>query len=115
MYRMRKSHDIEKEIDAVLNSMDGSGRATPGDFFYTRLQARMQQEQPSAIERLAGFIARPAVAITGIAVILLINAATLLKQWNPAPARQEQVALQAFADEYNLSVVTFYDDEKTLP
>ncbi|UYQ94362.1 hypothetical protein MKQ68_04570 [Chitinophaga horti] len=112
---MRKRKDIEQEIDAVLNSMDGSERATPGDFFYTRLQARMQQERPGLLERLAGFMSRPSVAITGIAVILLINGATMLKQWYTAPARQDQVALQAFAEEYSLGVVTFYEDEKTEP
>lgn len=112
---MRRRKDIEMEIDAVLGSMEESQRATPGDFFYTRLQARMLTRQPGIWERTIGFIARPSVAITCIAVVLLVNVATMAKQWYTTPVKVEQTSLQAFADEYNLGVVTFYDDDKIEP
>ena len=112
---MRRRKDIEKDIEAVLGSMDGAGRATPDEFFYTRLQARLQQEKPGMLERLTAFIARPSVAITGIALILLINGVAMVKQWYTTPVKVEQASLQAFADEYNLSVVTIYEDEKIEP
>lgn len=114
---MKKRRDIEYEVESTLNSLDGAQRAEPGEFFFTRLQARMRQSGATdAWERFIGLITRPSIAITGIALILAVNAGLALTQLKPSQERVEQAMLQqAFADEYQLGITTFYEYEKTEP
>ncbi|GEP96929.1 hypothetical protein [Chitinophaga cymbidii] len=114
---MEKRRDIEYEVESTLNSLDGAQRAEPGEFFFTRLQARMRQSGATdAWERFISIITRPSVAITGIALVLMLNAGLALTQLRPSQERSEQAMLQqAFADEYQLGIVTYYEYEKTEP
>lgn len=96
-----------------MNSLDGAHRASPAAFFFTRLQARLQQQSSSAWDRMTGWIARPAVAITGLCLILLANGFIVAQQLEDHVSGTDQVSMQAFADEYSLQVTTFYDDDKT--
>ncbi|HEY0611653.1 MAG TPA: hypothetical protein VGD35_18405 [Chitinophaga sp.] len=103
----------EHEIEATLNSLDGAGRAGAGNFFFTRLQARLYRKGSSVWERATGWIARPSVAITGLCLILLLNGIIVVQQLkNETPA--DQASVQAFAEEYPLQVPAIYDvDDKT--
>lgn len=107
-----KEHEIEK----VLNSLDGASRAGAGDFFFTRLQARLQQKSSNAWERATGWIARPSVAIIGLLLILVVNGIIVLRQIKQEKSVAEQTSVQAFAEEYPLQAETaaIYDiDDKT--
>lgn len=114
---MKKRRDIGFEVESTLNSLDGAQRAEPGDFFFTRLQARMRQSGAvDTWERFIMIITRPSVAITGLVLILAINAGLAVTQLNPGQDRVEQALLQqAFADEYQLGITTFYEYEKIEP
>lgn len=116
---MRKRRDIDHEVDSTFNSLDGAQRAEPADFFFTRLQARMQQTGAGAVDiwdRFIAIISRPSVAITGIALVLGVNAVLAITQLKPAREHAEQAMLQqAFADEYQLGVTTFYEYDKIEP
>jgi len=105
-----KKQAKQQEIDAIMRSLDGAGRASAGDFFFTRLQARLQQQGSSAWERATGWIARPAVAITGLLLILLLNSIIVVRQVEKLADGTDQASLQAFAEEYRLQVPTFYDN-----
>jgi hypothetical protein len=105
----------EHEIERTLNSLDGAGRATAGDFFFTRLQARLQQKGNSTWERVTGWIARPSVAITGLILILLLNGIIVVRQLKQDTPVTEQSSVQAFAEEYPLQTPAIYDiDDKTV-
>lgn len=113
---MNKRRDIEQEIERTLSSLDGSERAQPDQFFFTRLRARMQRVQPAdAWERIIAVISRPAIAITAIALILGLNGTLAFMQWKPAERTEQASLQQAFADEYALGINTFYDIEKNDP
>lgn len=101
----------EHEIEAALNSLDGAGRAGAGDFFFTRLQGRLQHKGSSAWERAIGLIARPSVAITGLLLILLVNSIIVIRQLNAEAPAADQASLQVFAEEYRLQVPAIYDVE----
>ncbi len=110
---MEKKKDIARKAEQTLNSLDGIQRADPGPFFFTRVQAKLQKEQRSNWGRIASFITKPAVVITGIGLIVLINAAALLYQneerSNALIADQNE---QAYADDYNTTVTSssYYDE-----
>jgi hypothetical protein len=115
---MKQRRDIQQETEQALNSLNGARRAEPAPYFYTRLMARMQQARPvDAWERLIALITRPSVAISALVLILAANAWMFAAGFSSSSAeRMEASALQqAFADEYQLGINTFYEYEKTEP
>ncbi|MGX5820628.1 hypothetical protein ACWKWU_20705 [Chitinophaga lutea] len=112
---MNERRNIQSEVERTLRSLDGVARAEAPDFFYSRLRARMQQVRPAdAWERLIVLITRPSVAIAAILVVLALNGSMFLSRYNAGGERGEKLALQqAFADEYQLGLTTFYDYDKT--
>ncbi len=110
----RKEH-VNKLVEEALDSVDRIQRAAAKPFLLTRINARMNKETESAWEKAGRFIARPAVAFTGLCMIILINAMVFLLN-NPSAAETatEQV-VQSPADEFSVTVATIYDFENTQP
>jgi hypothetical protein len=50
---MKKPIDIENKINQTLNSLDGLGKAEAKPFFYSRLEARMQNQLVGSTTRFA--------------------------------------------------------------
>ena len=102
-------------IENIVTSLDGLQKASPGDFFYTRVQARLQKDEITQWGRIASFITRPAVALATLCVICLLNAAALFYQHqssaNSVMADQFE---QSSTDDYNTTVASnSYYDENT--
>src|SRR5688572_25144347 len=111
---MKTRRDISQEIESTLSSLDGVQRAEPDDFFFTRLQARMQRSGAAdAWERFITTVTRPSIAIAGVLLILAVNGIMFI-QLKPGPERTEQAMLQQdLEDEYQLGIsTTFYDFDK---
>ncbi|MBL7758911.1 MAG: hypothetical protein JNL59_15990 [Chitinophagaceae bacterium] len=78
---MNERHDIEQRIDRAFESLDGLKRAQPAPWFYTRLRARLERDEPVTVwEHIGSFLSRPAVVVAGLCVILVANVTILLKQ-----------------------------------
>jgi hypothetical protein len=107
---MEKKINMLTKVENTMNSLDGLQKASPGPFFFTRLRARMQKEETGVWAGIASFIAKPAVAVTSLGLIVLLNAAVLLyqKQEPSVPDQNEQIS----ADDYNTTVATnsYYDE-----
>ena len=71
------NNNRNNKIEEILGSLDGSPKAAMPDFFYTRLKARMENEIVPAAKR--SWVLRPAFAVAALAVVLVINAAVILK------------------------------------
>lgn len=105
-----------KNIEEILNSLDHINRASPAPFLLTRIQARMNnQTGPVNVwSRLAAFISKPAVAMAGIVILLLLNitAITVRKQQG-----QKSSITQSFSerDEFAITSVNMYDPEIAEP
>jgi len=100
-----------KDIDKILQSLDGIQKASPGHFFYTRVQARLQKEEKGNWAQLASFLAKPRVALSTLFIICLLNAAALFYQRHALSGLPEQTE-QGSADDYNttLAANTYYDE-----
>ncbi|WP_343703920.1 hypothetical protein [Chitinophaga sp.] len=114
---MKQRRDIQQETEQTMRSLDGVQRAEPAPYFYTRLMARMQQARPAdAWDRLIALITRPSVAITAVVLILAANGFMFVSKLKTTAELVETTALQqAFADEYQLGITTFYEYDKTEP
>lgn len=103
----------KKEIENILNSLDGLQKASPGHFFYTRVQARLQKEEITLWGRVAAFLTKPRVAVATLFLICLLNAAALLYQQNAFSTNSMADQLeQSGNDDYNttLATNTYYDE-----
>jgi hypothetical protein len=111
---MRHKENIAQKVEQALNSLDGAHKASPGPFFFTRVQARLQKQRSNGWELVSSFITRPSVALSGLCIIILLNVVAFY--FRPAGngnalavsgAQNEPV----YADDYsNLSNNFFYDE-----
>jgi hypothetical protein len=107
---MKHKQDIEKMIEETLNSLDGMQRAEPRAFFFTRLQQRIQNRKKSLWDGLERFIGRPAVALTSVLLLIILNVSLIItKEESPVPLNEQEE--QAFAEEYSLTPTTIYEYE----
>lgn len=100
----------DKNIDEILDSLDGVKRATPPGFFYTRLRARMEKEAGTA--RSMPRILRPSWIMAMLAVILIINVTVILQSGKKTDTStaSESEKLQSIAADYNMNDVgSLYD------
>jgi len=99
----------EQKIDEILSSLDGVKRAEAPAFFYTRLKAKMEKASP---ETSRPWLFRPVFALAALLIVLLINAAVILKKDNTAApnADTENESFQSIAAEYNLNEVVSLTD-----
>src|SRR3954462_13556809 len=77
---MNKRTDMNQRMEEILQSLDGMSKAAPQPWFYTRVKARLQGEEKTGWTAIGSFLARPAVAISGLCLILIINAVLLLEE-----------------------------------
>ena len=110
---MNKKNDIELKVEAAMNSLDGLQRATPGVFFFTRLQARLSRTEKSMWENISSFISRPVIAITVVLAVVLMNAVAVIQQETSSSLVDQ--ADQSVYEDFNLAANTFYDYEISEP
>ena|ERR1041385_6119025 len=94
-------NDKRNRTEQILESLDGSQRASAPDFFYARLKARMQNEIESDQKV---WILRPAYALAALIVVLIVNVSVLLKTERTADATgNDNETAQSIASEYSLN------------
>jgi hypothetical protein len=111
------THDnrIKQEVEKTLQSLDGIARAGVNPFLFTRIKAKLQQQENNGWEKIFSFISRPAVAIAVVLVVMAINGwvifnSTSVKQ--NLTAENGNTGISEIANEYNLLAnATNYDYE----
>ena len=107
---MNNKIDIQNNVRATIDSLDGIKPATPGPFFFTRVQARLYKSEKNIWEKLSGFIARPTIAIAMVTLIILMNTVAVLQHKNTSNLALDQ-SEQSIYEEFNVAVNNFYDYE----
>ena len=107
---MNKKSDIQNKVEATLNSLEGITPATPGPYFFTRVQARLKKVEKNIWENISAYIARPAVAIAMVGFVLLMNTVAVVQHTTKSDLTLDQND-QSVYDEFNVAVNTFYDYE----
>lgn len=95
----------DRNIEETLNSLDSISRATPGPYFFTRLQQRIKSEETSIWSTIALWISRPAIAFSVLTLVILLNLAVIFNQ-NAGPENLEENS-----DYYSMSSPNTLDDE----
>ena len=103
-----ESKNLHQKIEESLSSLDGVQRAAAPDFFYTRLNARMEKELtiPAWIP-----FGKPVWLIATLLVFLVLNT-MMIKQTKLSKTSGSNAnsgsSLQSFAAEYELSSTVNY-------
>jgi hypothetical protein len=108
---MKRQENINKMIEEALSSVDDAQRAEPRPFLLTRINARMNKGAESVWEKASWFISRPAVAFTGLCMIVLLNVAVVM--FNSASDAAAEPTAQTQADEFSYTAATIYDIDNT--
>lgn len=112
---MNKNEHVNKLIEEALNSVDDVKRAEPKPFLFTRINARMNEGTESVWEKAGWLITSPAVAFTGLCLIVLFNAMVIFYNKSTSQVITTDIAVQNPADEFSYTVAGIYDLENTQP
>ena len=111
---MKDFKHIESQVEKTLRSIDAVKQASPGPFFFTRVQARLNRTDRTIWDKLSVLLSKPTVAIAGICLIIFVNTVTVLDIKETLPTLAEQ-SEPIYDDEYSMAVTSFYDIENTEP
>ena len=112
---MKTPVDINKKVEETLGSLDHIQRAEPQSFFFTRVNARLKRDEKSFWETTGAFLARPAVAVAGLCVILALNVFILIQKETTTPTALVSESIQPQEDENIFAAVNTYDYENLEP
>jgi hypothetical protein len=112
---MNKQEQINKLIEEALTSVDDAQRAEPKPFLLTRINARMNKGTASVWEKAGWLITRPAVAFTGLCMIVLLNVLVVMNNKTSDSAAIAEQTAQTQADDLSYTAATIYDIDNTQP
>ncbi len=101
-----------KNIDKILESLDGASPAAAPDFFYTRLKAKMLRQHEEAMpEKATKWLLKPAFVFAAFALLLIVNAFVFFKNnSNEKGDNSGTDTIQTIAADYSISDSnSFYD------
>jgi len=111
---MNRQEQIDKLVDNAMSSLEDAQPAAPAPFLLTRIQARINRPTGSVWEKAVFFISRPAIAFTGICLVLLLNVLVIAYNKTSDNTPSEMI-VQNSADEFTYTPTAIYDLENTLP
>jgi len=112
---MESNKFTQQEIEEMLNSIDGISRADMPPFFYTRLQAKLDN-RPRSLQPFWLLVTKPAVSLVTLSLLVILNIAAIryFIRSGKQPVSTETNGIQNFAQEYNLTSPTpIYNDKTT--
>ncbi|MDI9364211.1 MAG: hypothetical protein QM541_04610 [Flavobacterium sp.] len=110
------TNTTQEKVEAALNSINNISQAEMPPFFYTRLVAKIEQQAaPNWWQLLLLNLTKPAFAVVTLLLFVVLNItaiAAMLKDNQQSNNTAESSTIQGFAQEYNLSVSTVYNDKR---
>lgn len=105
---MKKDFELERKVEATLASLDSIQRVEADPFFYTRLSARLLEEDGSVWSAISGFLTRPLIMACFIVLIVAGNSIVFYKSSHPAVASS---TVDRSSEDYTYQAVTYYESE----
>ena len=107
----KKKSDIEQEVLKTMQSLDGLDTAKTDAFFYTRLEARMENQNAKKPSLIA-LLFEPQLAFGALAIIMLITV-NILSVSNYVQYEEETISsneLTSSYDDYIIEVPILYTE-----
>jgi len=103
MFGKKKNMDAEKEVEKTLGLL-GSGPFEAPPFFYTRLKARLKDQEVPVWEQWFVRQLRPALAVAGVTLLLLVNLYCVWKASEQVAETQRAQAATSIAEDYEFTI-----------
>ncbi len=94
-----------ERIEKIMGSLDGMQKAAAPDFFYTRLQGKMQNQQ----EDKPFFMLRPVFIMAVLSIFLIVNIYSLLEMKMSTARSAKPATIEAFAKAYDMNSGSVYE------
>lgn len=107
---MKTNHKTDHLIQQTFDSLEGMQKASPGPYFFTRVQARLYKSSTDIWDVTLSYLSRPSVVITCIILIVMLDIMAFAHILPGEASTADQAA--AVADEYNMAVATIYEYDK---
>jgi hypothetical protein len=109
---MKQQREIEKRVEEALSSLDGIQRAAPQPWLFSRVKGRLlKREEKTRWETIGSFLSKPAVAITGLFLILGLNGILLFNQQSDSAVVAVQNEIQPNDSESLIASSSSFDYE----
>lgn len=105
---MKKDRGVEQKIEEILTSLDNISKAGTDPFFYTRLSARLIDQEDSAWMRISGFLSKPLV-IASFLIAVIVGNYMVFSSGEDSSVKTGYA--EVAQDDYNLQSITYYDPE----
>lgn len=107
---MKKEPFSEKQIDDILQSLDGMQRAELQPFFYTRLQAKL--ENRGTERNTWAWVSKPVFSFATLLLLLVLNIVAISSYLGSKKVvAQTATGIENFAKEYDLDGSSAYTDK----
>ena len=114
--------ELNNQIEKTLESLDGIQRASPGPFFFTRLDVRMNRQGyqfgsqvRTFWDTIGSFLTKPVVALGGVLVIVAMNLTVIYSNNDTQPDQVEAQNDYVANDEYVQLTNNIYEIENIKP
>ena len=104
---MQTESHHEVNIDLILDSLDGISPAEPRPFLHTRVMARWERNRSNPWVKTWNFVSRPAVYVSVIGCLMIINLFTLYQRANEESDFREETVATSNAD-YESQYISYY-------
>lgn len=111
---MKTNLNIDKKIEDTLHSIDHIERASMPPYFFTRLEARMQNGQ-TFWEKMTVYLTNPVIAFGSICLILFLNIYVIASSPNDGMNMAQQNTEFASVDEYSQLSSSVFEFENLKP
>jgi hypothetical protein len=94
-----------ERVEKIMASLNGMQKAAAPDFFYTRLQGKMQNQQ----EDKPFFLLRPVFITAALSIFLIVNIFSLLEIKMSTARSAKPATIEAFAKAYDMNTGSVYE------
>ncbi len=108
---MKKNENIDKLVSDALDSLDNVNRAVSQPYLLTRINSRLNRPSLSNWDKVYGFIGKPVVAFTGLALLICVNLWAIIYKGTDSSNYITDQQIQVSADDFPNTVATIYDNE----
>ncbi|HYW35785.1 MAG TPA: hypothetical protein VE868_10295 [Balneolaceae bacterium] len=112
---MNKNQKIEQQVEKTLHALDDAERAKTDEYFFSRLEKRMQEKnagEPTS--------QRISLSIAAVMLLILVNIITLLhynhaSQTSQNSMQTQEIQMNALAEKYFFTEPVIYKQSETIP
>lgn len=106
---MNNKKHIDQSVEDALQSAGDAARAAAKPYLLTRINARLQQSKNTVWDRMLGYIGRPAIAFSGLLLLVSVNVFTISYNRYRDVVSTEQAPVSL--DEFPNTIATIYETD----